>query len=229
MPDKYNKMDTEEPLTLLKALRADGIQISGGEANETLYQMITVGFDIENGELLSQWLAACHAYLDGAEEFPFPDCSARDLLEMETCYKKLDLYYQMCHRFFLPCEEERVTAEKVRLAGEIDDAIARDLQNYRHRCRICGRTLPWNAPFGICDACFAGGAGDRPGEPRQRGGAAKRPPGGPPARPPRPQQKARAGSQGSSRTKTGGKSRGSGNRPQNRPQSKPQEKPVMAS
>jgi len=154
VPEKYNKMDTEEPLTLLKALRASGVEISGQEANELLYKMITVGFDMENVDLVEQWLEACHCFLDGEEEIPFPDCDVEDLLEMETACKKLDLYYQLCHRFGMKCEEDRVTLEKDRLAAAIDSAIARDLQNYRKRCRICGKTMPWNMAFGVCADCF---------------------------------------------------------------------------
>lgn len=154
VPDKYNKMDTEEPLSLLKALKGAGITVTGPEANAVLYRMITIGFDMENRELQEQWLEACKSYLDGAKELPFPDCSVTELLEMETACKELDLYYQMSHRFGLPCDEERVTLEKDRLAASIDSAIAQNLQNYRHRCRICGKPLPWNAAFGICNECF---------------------------------------------------------------------------
>lgn len=154
VPDKYNKMDTEEPLYLLKVLRKAGIEITGQEANETLYRMITVGFDIECRELLDQWLEACQYYLDGEELLPFPDCGATDLLKMEVACRQLDLYYQMCHRFHLPCDDERVTMEKDRLAAAIDSAIVTDLQNYRRRCRICGKVLPWNTAFGVCAECF---------------------------------------------------------------------------
>lgn len=154
VPEKYNKMDTEEPLTLLKALRNAGIDMAGREANEILYQMITVGFDTENPELFDQWLESCQEYLDGEEQLPFPDCDVEELQQMETACKQLDLYYQMCHRFHMPCDEERVVWEKDRLAAAIDSAIARDLQNYRRRCRICGKTLSWNMAFGVCASCF---------------------------------------------------------------------------
>lgn len=154
VPDKYSKMDTEEPLTLLRELRTSGVDMSGQEANELLYQMITVGFDIENRDLVDQWLAACLDYLDGAQELEFPDCNVEELLDMETACKELDLYYQMCHRFHLPCDENRVSIEKDRLAAAIDRAIASELQNFRKRCRICGTTLPWDAAFGICTECF---------------------------------------------------------------------------
>lgn len=154
VPEKYNKMDTEEPLSLLKALREAAIDIHGREANPVLYKMITIGFDIETPELMYQWLEACQCYLDGADRLPFPDCEVEELSEMELACKQLDLYYQLCHRFDIPCEEERVTLEKDRLAAAIDSAIARDIQNYRKRCRICGRTLPWNMAFGVCASCF---------------------------------------------------------------------------
>ncbi len=154
VPEKYNKMDTEEPLTLLKALRGAGIGMTGQKANEILYRMITIGFDIESQELMNQWLEACRIYLAGDSLLPFPDCDVEDLLQMELACKKLDLYYQMCHRFDRPCDEERVTMEKDRLAAAIDSAIAKDLQNYRRRCRLCGKILPWNTPFGICGDCF---------------------------------------------------------------------------
>ena len=153
-PDKYSKMDTEGPLYLLKILRKAGVDISGREANETLYQMITVGFDIECRELLDQWLTACLDYLSGEGRLLFPDCGVTDLLKMEIACRQLDLYYQMCHRFHLPCDEERVTMEKDRLAAAIDSAIVTDLQNYRRRCRICGKVLPWNTAFGVCTECF---------------------------------------------------------------------------
>ncbi len=154
VPEKYNKMDTEEPLTLLKALRKAGVKASGREANAVLYQMITVGFDIEVEELMEQWLEACLMYLDGTDRLPFPDCQVTELSEMELACRKLDLYYQLCHRFGLPCEEERVAAEKDRLAASIDETIAKNIQNYHKRCRICGRPLAWNTPFGVCSRCF---------------------------------------------------------------------------
>ncbi len=155
VPEKYNKMDTEEPLTLLKELRSAGVDIAGSDANELLYQMITIGFDIENRELVDEWLDACKRYLNGEKEIPFPDCDVTDLEKMETACKKLDLYYQMCHRFSLFCDEGRVTMEKDRLSSSIDTAITRELAGSRHRCRICGAPLPWNASFGICDRCYA--------------------------------------------------------------------------
>jgi ATP-dependent RNA helicase SUPV3L1/SUV3 len=155
VPEKYSKMDTEEPLKLLGELRSSGVDISGKDANRLLYQMITVGFDTENRDLVDQWLAACLDYLDGAETLDFPDCDGEELLEMEMTCKELDLYYQMCHRFHMPCEEDRVAMEKDRLAAAIDGAITRELVNYRKRCRICGTVLPWDAAFGICSDCFA--------------------------------------------------------------------------
>ena len=154
VPEKYNKMDTEEPLTLLRNLRKAGVTAAGPQANEILYRMITVGFDIEVKELLDQWLESCMMYLDGTDRLPFPECQVTELTEMELACRKLDLYYQMCHRFGLPCEEERVAGEKDRLAAEIDEAIARNIQNYHKRCRICGRPLAWNTPFGVCTSCF---------------------------------------------------------------------------
>ncbi len=154
VPEKYNKMDTEEPLALLKCLRKAGVTVTGQEANKILYQMITVGFDIEVKELLEQWLESCIMYLEGTDRLPFPDCQVTELAEMELACRKLDLYYQMCHRFGLPCEEERVAREKDRLAVDIDEAIAQNIQNYHKRCRICGRPLAWNTPFGVCSSCF---------------------------------------------------------------------------
>ena len=52
-----------------------------------LYKMITIGFDIENIDLVEQWLEACHCYLDEEDEIPFPDC------DVEVHFGGQPIYY----------------------------------------------------------------------------------------------------------------------------------------
>ena len=48
----------------------------------------------------------------------------------------------------------RVAMEK---KHEISEKIMRILANgncSRRQCRLCGKTLSWNHPYGICDHCY---------------------------------------------------------------------------
>ena len=72
---------------------------------------------------------------------------------MEEEYKKCDLLYNYLLKFRITEEKEDVLLLKKTIAGAISDLLAKqDL--LPRKCSHCGKPLPWNFPYGMCDKCF---------------------------------------------------------------------------
>ena len=96
-------------------------------------------------------------------------CTVEMLDGLEADYRRCDLYYNYA-RLFLD-EPEPVLDEIQRRKSLISGGIIHILSTQRLRqrtCPACLRSLPWNWPYRLCDACHQ----------RQRGGRGRGPRGG---------------------------------------------------
>lgn len=127
------------------------------------YAFLTVPFDEKNGELLQIWLSVfakevrrkSYSICGMAEDRPdVVPSGGYALSELEQEYRVLDLYYHLARKF-QPMEGTlSLITEKRRKCSE---AIMRALDERAYqtrRCRSCGRELPWDHQYGLCQSCY---------------------------------------------------------------------------
>ena len=164
----FSREDMSEAMFLLKEL---GDRIARQLPRELLYELITCPVDIKNERLVLYWLESCLAIGVGAEpEVPMFDTDTLEGCELQ--YKALDVRHQLLRRIGI--EDPRME-EKLELCEKINQLLLEDKRNLRRRCPRCGRSLPADWPYGICDRCYGGHRRRRGGNDRHpgKGGSGK--------------------------------------------------------
>ena len=129
-----------------------------------IYRFVTMAFDETNDELLAIWreMFACESRqskFDVGHYLPqrIPEeGNAGDLPELEEAFHVCDLLYGYLDRFDHPEGIPEILAVKEKLSFAIMKILEKQELAGR-RCRECGRPLPWNYSFGICERCHRGG------------------------------------------------------------------------
>ncbi|MBO4367101.1 MAG: hypothetical protein J5859_00195, partial [Clostridia bacterium] len=129
-----------------------------------LYRFICIPFDETDPDMLGRWRAMYHAecahehvdVLAGIPEYPDPDsCTVQMLDSLEEDYRRCDLYYNYT-RLFLE-EPESLLEEIGRRKSLISQGIIHILSTQKLRqktCAACGRNLPWNWSYRLCEGCY---------------------------------------------------------------------------
>ena len=127
-----------------------------------IYKFITIPFDEQNLEIKHMWKELFSFKNDTEEPENYmmyffnrntgnPYSSNLDALELE--YKKCDLLYNYLRRFRIDSEKEQLLEYKRKLSDKISDILAKQKLPGR-TCKDCGRPIPWNYPYGICQSCY---------------------------------------------------------------------------
>jgi hypothetical protein len=77
------------------------------------------------------------------------------LMRLESYYKKLDLYYQLSTRLGKLIDMEWLEDEREKTQDEIMQLLLQDKHEYILRCKYCGRILPVDSPYRMCEKCRA--------------------------------------------------------------------------
>ncbi len=128
-----------------------------------LYRFLCIPFDETDPDLLMRWRAMYHAEcvhegIDVIAELPAylnpEDCDIQQLDELEADYRRCDLYYNYARLFI--AEPDDLLEEIQKRKSLISQGIIHILSTQKLKqkaCRSCGRALPWNWPYPLCDAC----------------------------------------------------------------------------
>lgn len=159
MPDKegYRKENLDIQIALCEQLE----RISEPRDKDLIYQFLLVPFD-EKEEYLNHLWESFYLAERAGRDIPFdevrPDLShlirpdARDLPELELAYKICDLTFYYKQRF-----RHMEDLEEIRSAKQgISDMIMQILEEQKlpsKRCKYCGRPLPWNYRYNMCERC----------------------------------------------------------------------------
>ena len=134
-----------------------------------IYRFVTMAFDETNEELLAIWreMFSCEMH---ARSFPYTkylplyipeDGKAADLPELEEDFHVCDLLYAYLDRF----DHQEGIPEILKVKEKLSTAIMKILEKQElagRRCRVCGRPLSWNYPYGVCERCHhTGGSRQR--------------------------------------------------------------------
>lgn len=154
--EPFIKENIDEALYLYEQAKRHKSMIDGFENKHTLYKMITCPIDIKDKRVVGLWLQYCMSYTaDVSLEKPvlYRDKS-KGIMQYETYYKQLDLYYQFSHRMQKVIDEEWLDAQREKTEMAIMRYLTKGKHNYIARCRYCGKLLPLGSPFQVCDGCF---------------------------------------------------------------------------
>lgn len=154
--EPFVKENIDEALYLYEQAKKCRNMIDGFENKHLLYQMITCPIDIKDRKVVALWLNYCKTWsADVSLERPVLRREKKGgILQYETYYKQLDLYYQFSHRMQKEIDEEWLAAEREKTEMQIMNYLAKGKQNYIARCRYCGKLLPLGSPFQVCDRCY---------------------------------------------------------------------------
>lgn len=154
--EPFVKENIDEALYLYDQAKRCGEMIDGFDNKHVLYRMITCPIDIKDRFVVSLWLMYCKTYTaDVSLEKPvlFRDRS-RGIMQYETYYKQLDLYYQFSHRMQKVIDEEWLEREREKTEMAIMRYLTKGKYKYIARCKYCGKLLPLGSAFQVCDRCY---------------------------------------------------------------------------
>lgn len=159
IPERWRRLlkpvDLSEQITLAGMLTPENVRRLG---EETALHLISAPC-ANNTE--SYWLSCAKAIIAG-RDMPVPDddlprkiIDTDSLESYELLIRCADIYLWLGQRRefakYAP-EEDTVRAERRRLSQIVDDALAARIDTTR-RCRTCGRPLPVQSRYNICNRC----------------------------------------------------------------------------
>ena len=134
-----------------------------------LYEFLCIPFDEEDPTLLAEWKNMYHAESTGRHydvmqilpELLDPEtCTVNMLDRLEGDYRLCDLCYNYARRFLEEPEELLRTIQQRK--DLISSGIIHVLSTQKlpgRKCKNCGKRLPWNWPYTICDRCYGSRSG----------------------------------------------------------------------
>jgi ATP-dependent RNA helicase SUPV3L1/SUV3 len=134
--------------------RIYGTEIEARLTLMDLYGFLHLPFSTKEQELISQWEDTMYAIING-RKLPEPPIKKRNLEELELCYKSIGLHLLFLYR--LGQRTEAYYWEKVReeISEQVHERLKSDIKKFTKKCRNCGKNLPWESEFQICDACHS--------------------------------------------------------------------------
>ena len=154
----WNKADIERLLYLARTME------SAHTDKQFLYRMITIPFDEKDNTLFELWkqmyiLEERGKHLNVLEQLPAPVepklVNERDLDHLEHDYRICDLFANYARLFLRNREDIRTVIDERK--SLLSKAIMKILAGKKLRgktCRHCGRQMPWNYPFSLCEKCY---------------------------------------------------------------------------
>lgn len=148
----YEKISMAESVKKYRYLRGYKKAAACMEDKKLLLTLITCPFDVGDKEVLRLWLHYCENPETAQECPPYPVQAA--LEQMESYYKKLDLYHQFAGRMNWEIDREELEANREAAQRTIGKLLKEDKKQFEKRCKICNAPLSWDYPYQICEDCF---------------------------------------------------------------------------
>lgn len=155
IPEKegYHKADLTLKIELCEELE------TLSDDKDLIYRFLCIPFDEKEDSLRELWVrlflqeqagetVRAIDYLPYAGELP----NKVDLQDLEYAYKVCDLLYYYLERFGNDDELPAVREEKRVISEGITELLEKQ-QLPENRCKRCGRRLPWNYRYRVCESC----------------------------------------------------------------------------
>jgi ATP-dependent RNA helicase SUPV3L1/SUV3 len=154
--EPFEKINIDDMLFLYREAYRMRMFIADFDDKYVLYRMITCPIDIKDPEVVRLWGEYCMNYTaDISLEKPRRHSRYQGLMRLESYYKKLDLYYQLSTRLGKLIDMEWLEDEREKTQDEIMQLLLQDKHEYILRCKYCGRILPVDSPYRMCEKCRA--------------------------------------------------------------------------
>ena len=150
----YKKADVTTIIYLLNRLKALNIKASKSD----MLKMATIPFEENNKAVLALWEEYCIMYSEGAVNLKKPKLknivnTKKELDELESYYKSLELNYSFGKNFNLMINNRYISSEKENTANKINDLLLTNLLDHERVCIDCGKKLSWDYPSERCRFC----------------------------------------------------------------------------
>lgn len=124
---------------------------------ELVYELSTMAFDWNDTYMQTLWGTFARAVIK-ANDIPhnfekYINTNLEKLKDLEYQYKKADLLYAFARRFGTNEDKKAVTEIKAELSEKMITILGESKLESR-KCTWCGKMLPWNHPYGMCDKCY---------------------------------------------------------------------------
>ncbi|MGF9891802.1 helicase-related protein [Priestia megaterium] len=147
------KIELAEQLELLELLPK---HLEKNLTQEQIYRAINIPFDCNDKKLISLWLKYLGEIDETNNEFKKPLFNLKsDLEELETAYRKIDLYYSFSKSFNTAYDEQWVKESRDLLSNQIHSVLReRTLKNIGF-CSKCNKYLSVENILELCDDCLS--------------------------------------------------------------------------
>ncbi|QJX80851.1 helicase-related protein [Priestia megaterium] len=146
------KIELAEQLELLELLPK---HLEKNLTQEQIYRAIYIPFDYNDEKLISLWLKYLGEINKSNDEFEKPLFNLKsDLEELETAYRKIDIYYSFSKSFNITYDEQWVKESRDLLSAQIHSILREQtLKNIRF-CLKCNKYLSEENILELCDDCL---------------------------------------------------------------------------
>ena len=152
--DPYVKLDISRYITIISRMREAGFSLT----REQELRAANIPFDETDpalNELFFRFLRTWAAGQDLERPALGEKQTAYTLPELETHYRKLDLFFSFSKAFGCAIDRDGLYEERARTADEINQILLYNLKNNIRFCAKCGRALPLHQRGRLCSACFS--------------------------------------------------------------------------
>ncbi|MDE6663063.1 MAG: helicase [Lachnospiraceae bacterium] len=148
----YDKISMAESVKKYRYLKSSRKANEIMQDKRLLLSLITCPFDVGDREVLRLWLKYCENPTEEQSCPRYPMGAA--LEELETYYKKLDLYSQFAGVMNWVIDKEVLDAGREETQRAIGALLKEDKQQFEKKCTVCGKSLEWDYPYRVCEDCF---------------------------------------------------------------------------
>ncbi len=148
----YDKISMAESVKKYRYLRSSRKAHELMQDKRLLLSLITCPFDVGDREVLKLWLKYCEKPTEEQNCPRYP--MGAGLEELETYYKKLDLYSQFAGVMNWVIDKEALDAGREETQRAIGALLKEDKQQFEKKCTVCGKSLEWDYPYRVCEDCF---------------------------------------------------------------------------
>lgn len=151
-PEGTKKATLAEERELYELIQ--GTEIEGRLSLMDLYGFLHLPFSSREPQLIHQWEETMFAIIKG-EELPEPSIKRRNLEELELTYKAIGLHLLFLYRLDKPIEAHYWERIRTEISDQVHERLKTDIKHFSKKCKNCGKKIPWESNFQICDACHA--------------------------------------------------------------------------
>ena len=154
--EPFSKISCEREVSLAKELEEKvDKDAKKADVKKLIYKFATLPFKENIDTLKYIWKMmfvsemAGHPYTITIPEGALP--TSLDALENQ--YAELDLMFQYCRLFGYSEYYEAIQEHRDAISAKMIELLGRQNVFEGKKCRECGKTLPWNWPYPMCDPC----------------------------------------------------------------------------